>query len=895
MRKKLNRPTRVRAPPLPHAGLPSIAAKVFGYTSCSRPELKDDPGLMGNRGNGCHICLAVVTELCPHGNLEDFMEREGVPLSTEVKLDVMLQVAKGLEQLKDARIVWRDLKAKNLLVRSAHRGRAGEVVKVSIAFTDWGTAVKMPEEGKRRMTLHGPGTAGYIAPDTRGPIYDYRADMWAYLVWAASMCLKVECIVDCQLEEALADLKLEKKASATSAQDTKVNELLRKFQADGKVDEGCDDLYELVRDSAPWVDASMRWSPEEAEEELTTFRADHGLVIDASAVQKEAAAPEPERRFKASCLLLDREYGRRLEAEYEANKLLREQQQHQHQHQPTSTSAATEPAPPAVRNDTVEKDDNGESDWDEEAPTQPIAPTQPAPETADEMDVVVEEEEEETPRGEERPANVAAVVVEPFAKKIDPYEFDLPEPVELDTSREMDASRETAFEAIAGTEDEASDEEDEASDEEDDEDDEDDEDEDEEDEIERAAQREADAVAGEWVGARVKKWFRLPKPRGRRKKGAPPPPDGEYVWGTVVETRARRMTPSQPHVPCAFVRYDDGDEEDMTLDECARWLARDRGASKDAAAVKSKRAAPGEVGKAAGKRPALGKISVNARRGRDEKKRKSGGSDVSLALTIRTPPSGAGSSGGGKKRGRAAPAFAVTAVDERGVVLGCSKCRYGRYGCATCRERAGVFETAVALILDDAKELERNKENEESERGGRRGVGAAPAAKRARRAPLSAVNDERVSRATAKAKAAEAPSARLRGSDANAKAKARKPSAKASAVDALAVVDASPKPAPAPVTAAEALAQCLLPIDVEDDFNEETLASKLPPGVALGCSKCRHNWRGCGVCRKRAGVWLPPSRAWRKRRGLDDAGGGGGGGFGFLALPAPGDAAFVAA
>ena len=301
--------------------------------------------------------------------------------------------------------------------------------------------------------------------------------------------------------------------------------------------------------------------------------------------------------------------------------------------------------------------------------------------------------------------------------------------------------------------------------------------------------------------------------------------------------------------------------------------ARPGRASKDAAAVKSKRAAPGEVGKAAGKRPALGKISVNARRGRDEKKRKSGGSgsDVSLALTIRTPPSGAGSSGGGgKKRGRAAPAFAVAAVDERGVVLGCSKCRYGRYGCATCRERAGVFETAVALILDDAKELERNKENEESERGGRRGVGAAPAAKRARRAPLSAVNDERVSRATAKAKAAEAPSARLRGSDANAKAKARKPSAKASAVDALAVVDASPKPAPAPVTAAEALAQCLLPIDVEDDFNEETLASKLPPGVALGCSKCRHNWRGCGVCRKRAGVWLPPSRAWRKRRGLDD-------------------------
>ena len=101
------------------------------------------------------------------------------------------------------------------------------------------------------------------------------------------------------------------------------------------------------------------------------------------------------------------------------------------------------------------------------------------------------------------------------------------------------------------------------------------------DEDEREAQREAEAVADRWIGARVKKWFRLPKPRGRRKKGAPPPPDGEYVWGTVVETRARRMEVWAPHVPCAFVRYDDGDEEDMSLDECARWLADGRSTSSD--------------------------------------------------------------------------------------------------------------------------------------------------------------------------------------------------------------------------------------------------------------------------------------------------------------------------
>ena len=44
------------------------------------------------------------------------MDKEGVPLSASVKLDLMLQVAVGLEQLKESRILWRDLKAKNLLV-----------------------------------------------------------------------------------------------------------------------------------------------------------------------------------------------------------------------------------------------------------------------------------------------------------------------------------------------------------------------------------------------------------------------------------------------------------------------------------------------------------------------------------------------------------------------------------------------------------------------------------------------------------------------------------------------------------------------------------------------------------------------------------------------------------
>ena len=870
---------------------------MHGYTSCTLQELKYDPALKGNVGNGADAMFAVITELCPHGNLEDFMEREGVPLSPEVKLDIMLQVAKGLEQLKDARIVWRDLKAKNLLVRSAHRGRAGEVVKVAIAFTDWGTAVKMPEEGKRRMTLHGPGTAGYIAPDTRGPIYDYQADMWAYLVWAASMCLKVECIIDCQLEEAIADLKLEKKANATSGQDNKVNELLRKFQCDGKVDEGCDDLYELVRDAAPWVDASMRWSPEEAEEELCAFRADHGLVIDASAVQKEAAAPEPERKWKASYLLMDKEYGRKLEAEWEAKQQAAKAAANA---QPVPVKNATTQPVTTTRPVTTEPEaimptqaapaveDDGDSDWDEEAPTQPIMPTQPAPEL-DEMDVL-DEDDDEREEGAEMGAvgcrRVPSGVMRPVTKKADPYEFDLPEPEELDTSRSsaMDTSAVLEpTEDIAETEDEA---EAEASDEEEKEEDEEEKEEEEDvdvDEDEREAQREAEAVADRWIGARVKKWFRLPKPRGRRKKGAPPPPDGEYVWGTVVETRARRMEVWAPRVPCAFVRYDDGDEEDMSLDECARWLADGRSTNSDGknGAGKSKSKSKSKHGtkvQAPSKRKALGDVTngsthksvksvLNAKKALDV----SGSTGGSSGKSSKSTP---GSSG--KKRGRQAPAFAVAAVDERGVPLGCSKCRYGRYGCATCRERAGVFETAVMIVesADDdpydfgatttyaADEME-DKENEPT----------APAFKRAKRGAKNSGPRTLVPQSALAA--ANKPPARN-------KQKKNKPS------NALAVVNTntSAKRKP-PSTAAEALEQCLLPIDVGDDASPTELAAALPPGVQLGCSKCRQGWRGCTVCRKRAGVWLPPAKAWKNRAGVGDSNGVGD--FGLLALPAPGD------
>ena len=46
--------------PNPNTGLPSIAAKVHGYTSCTLQELKYDPALKGNVGNGADAMFATL-------------------------------------------------------------------------------------------------------------------------------------------------------------------------------------------------------------------------------------------------------------------------------------------------------------------------------------------------------------------------------------------------------------------------------------------------------------------------------------------------------------------------------------------------------------------------------------------------------------------------------------------------------------------------------------------------------------------------------------------------------------------------------------------------------------------------------------------------------------------
>ena len=103
--------------------------------------------------------------------------------------------------------------------------------------------------------------------------------------------------------------------------------------------------------------------------------------------------------------------------------------------------------------------------------------------------------------------------------------------------------------------------------------------------------------------------------------------------------------------------------------------------------------------------------------------------------------SGSGSKSVGARRGRKAPEWAVRAVETMGVTLGCAKCRQSRYGCGTCRERAGICdpENPPVLALPCSSPEDVRTADSGAILGGsarRRAAARRPPPRRQRRSPL---------------------------------------------------------------------------------------------------------------------------------------------------------------
>ncbi|ONI01752.1 hypothetical protein PRUPE_6G156700 [Prunus persica] len=100
----------------------------------------------------------LVYEFMPKGSLENHLFRKGVqPISWAVRMNIAIDVARGLSFLHslDANVIYRDLKASNILLDSDFNAR----------LSDFGLARDGPTGDNTHVSTRVVGTRGYAAPE----------------------------------------------------------------------------------------------------------------------------------------------------------------------------------------------------------------------------------------------------------------------------------------------------------------------------------------------------------------------------------------------------------------------------------------------------------------------------------------------------------------------------------------------------------------------------------------------------------------------------------------------------------------------------------------------------------------------------------------------------------
>jgi serine/threonine protein kinase len=122
--------------------------------------------------------LALVTEFAPLGSLASVMETHLVPYN--MKLVILLEIARAIQFLHSNNIIHRDIKPLNVLVFSLEQKST-----VHVKLTDFGTS-KFVSDSTMTMTSN-TGTIKYMAPETLGkkPRFDTSADLYSFalLMW----------------------------------------------------------------------------------------------------------------------------------------------------------------------------------------------------------------------------------------------------------------------------------------------------------------------------------------------------------------------------------------------------------------------------------------------------------------------------------------------------------------------------------------------------------------------------------------------------------------------------------------------------------------------------------------------------------------------------------------
>ena len=136
------------------------------------------PSLVCMVGVTVHPSMSLVLEEAPEGSLQVPLFREQRPFPRIVLHRIAIQVASALRYLHSINIIFRDLKADNVLLWSLSPDHL-----INCKVTDFNIAAHADPEGTRG--LH--GTKGFIAPEVahvnrakEHSVYDHRADIFSF-------------------------------------------------------------------------------------------------------------------------------------------------------------------------------------------------------------------------------------------------------------------------------------------------------------------------------------------------------------------------------------------------------------------------------------------------------------------------------------------------------------------------------------------------------------------------------------------------------------------------------------------------------------------------------------------------------------------------------------------
>jgi len=130
--------------------------------------------------------LHALTEYISGGNLEQLIKDKSKDLPWATRIDLSVQIAKGLMYLNSQGYFHRDLTSKNILIKSeevaARRGynfRNERGKKLVAVIGDFGLATRIPKKNSRRLPQ--VGSPYWMSPEClRGERYDQSADIFSF-------------------------------------------------------------------------------------------------------------------------------------------------------------------------------------------------------------------------------------------------------------------------------------------------------------------------------------------------------------------------------------------------------------------------------------------------------------------------------------------------------------------------------------------------------------------------------------------------------------------------------------------------------------------------------------------------------------------------------------------